>query len=466
MATAIKQDQLVRANVVLAQEMRRNIEEKDYDLEKVRKDAQVIYCNGLNIIRGEVVGKPLVTEGLTPVMVELNKTSGLSSIQHNLHVLIPLLKAHRVMTEITWMDCWRKGEQPTYTRDRDDIFRIAEDVKAVLPSTPKMELGFLISPAGAKYEVRCLEQAAKCLSPTDSIWGQFVEPLTSIGKAAIGGAVESKLEVGSLIKALLQVKKSVEKEWISEWYRDLFPLEWLATTITTVGGFKKDIEPCLESFTHKGSKYTLGLVKVLTIVFQNQDCTVELKKRVFEELVKLVTIKPDYSVKDALKHPEQVIKKLLRKPDRYAETRSFAAMALLEIASKPENKEFCPKIKTVMEEWYSKVKDKTSKKYFAEKKEAEARAEKFKTEISSLEKRMKELEFQLKEAVLGPARADAPIDEEAVVDEMDKNEARRADLKVVMEECSQEIALAKALEALETEESVFLDQLLLAMKGF
>ncbi len=401
---------------------------------------------------------------MVPVMIELGKVCPLSQIQHNMHVLIPLLKAYRAVAELVWTDGFRLRQQPVYTNDREAIFAIAKQVLPVLPKNAKVERGILISPAGARYEVACLEQTAKCLVPTDKVWKQFIEPVSELIGSGAAAIPEGKIDMGALLKALLKIAILVKKEWISKWYIDLFPLEWEATTITDLQQFET-VRQHIADFTEKGGKYTLGLVKILTIIFQNQTTNDDLKAIIIEELTKLVTVKARYSLKEMAKHPPELFSKIIRHPDRYAETRSFAAMALLDLAAKPENKKYGLTIRTAIEAWNAQVKDKKSKKYVAEKTEAHVRAEKFNTDMVSLEKRLQELQILLEDSVLGPSRTgEEPVDIEAVASEINKKNEEQQTLNALLQECDKEMTLADAFEAQENSESNLVDEILSSMK--
>lgn len=454
MAAAVGQDQLVRANVLRAREVHETIESGDFDLDRARKTARDIYLDALDIIHGEVVGSPVVSEELTPVMVELNKVTSLSHIQHNLHVLFPVIKAHRAVTELTWIACWREGNQPIYSDERDALFRIAAAVSAVLPHAPKVERGILISPAGARYEIACLDQAAKCLSPTEGVWQQFIESATDL----VGGVAH--LDLVGFFRALGTFGSKVGKEWIAQWYIDVFSLEWQATAITTVEEFERDIAPSVEKYIKRGDKYTLGLVKILAMVFQAPKGTAQLQQRAFVVLVQLVMIKPEYTIKEMVKHPKEVIDALLQRPDRYAESRSFAAMALLDIASKEANRSYVPAIKAVMQQWKASVEDRTSKKYAQEKSEANERAQTFEEEAASLDKRLAELNAQLAKTALGPARFAGKAVEQQLYSLVTENKRRREEVQRELTDCATEVALADALAAVDSEESALLDEIL------
>lgn len=396
MSMVSTQDLIVQDNVARAQEMYEALT-KGYNLAVVIDNASTIYISAHRIMRGEVRDSSIVTEMFTPVMIELNKVSPSPLIQHSLIVLTPVLKAHRAAAEITWMMAWRQKQRLIYTPIRDGLITMTEEIKKVLPKSASLERGMLISPSGAHYELSCLRQAAKCFSPTDGIWAQFSDSLLTVGEAAATVAVTETLDFGALMGALRTIASLGRKEWIASWYTELCFLEWQATDIVALDQFRVIIEPKIERFLSTGGKYTLGLVKILTIIFQNEETTPDLKDQVCGLLCGLVTIMPEYTLREALSHPGQILEKLFKKIDRYAHTRSFAAAFLLEMISKPENKKYLVKIGEAFKVWQTRLSD---KKYIFEMEEAKKRLSEIQAEMREIETKKREAE-EVKEKLEG-----------------------------------------------------------------
>lgn len=469
MALPIGQDRIVQNNVVRAQDIVRNITERGFDLERVRRNAHEIYLDCIQVIRSDLGGSPLIHEVFTPVMIELNRVTAASHIQHNLYVLIPLIKAHRIATELTWTTLFRKQHQrPTRTADRDDLIRVARTVAADLRRTrPAFERGVLISPAGARYEVACLEQAAKCLTPTESVWERFSESIAGVARSVVSGTSEGILGIGGFLRAVTALALHVRNDKATNWYLTLMELEWQATTITTLEAFREKVGPSIEPFIAEGGEWTLGLVKVLSLIFSNRGASFALKDQAFKTLVTLMEQKPVYSVREALRHPGQVSDLVLNRRDRYADTRSFAAMALIDIAGKEPS--YRPRVADAMWAWEARVRDRGARRYEVERAEAAERVRTFTGTREELRRKMEELEMQMEEAVEPPTRSGRPV--AASKEEMEELCKRISDEMVAVEEeqkmveealasSNREVAIADEFAAIDDEETALLEQIL------
>ncbi len=353
---------------------------KKFNPQIILDNAKEIYRDGLDIIRRDVSGVEKVPCDLTPVVCELNKVSGADKLEHEKGVLFAMVRAHHIMTELMWMKLWREDES---TRDatRKSIFVITETLKNDKQHKPRE--------AGLRYEVKRLQQAAACLEPASGVWSQFLAP------AANGVAAASSLALGSLILSVYSIAHLRKQEWISSWYIDLLPLQWQATNITTTNQFKVNIAPHIKVITENGGNYTLDFVTLLKTIAENSERKEEVNTIVIDELIKLVAKKPEYGIHGAIKHLDQVVDKVLDRPDRYADTRCFAAVALYEIGSMPENYSYRTKIKEVMEMWREKIKDKSSHKYVYEIDEAKTRCKIIKHQWDTLTKQENALKMLL-----------------------------------------------------------------------
>ncbi len=442
----------VRENELRTVEMKKSIKQKDYD--RVSSTAQAIYQDGIDIVRGEVCGQSIVAEELTDVMISLADLSNSHHIQHKLHVLIPVLKALRVMTEITWYQCSRNGKQRIYTEDRDNIINLTNRLKEVFPKYAKMEKGVLLSSAGARYELACIKQAAKCLSPSDSLWKSVIGP---IAEAIFAAATK---DLGGVLTGIFKLGLIVKKETVSQWYLEVTPLEWRATNVTSTADFKSYILPYIQRFSSEGNKYSLSLVKIMTRIIENT-IDPDLKKLAFEELVKLLKLNVDFKseMQNLSNLPKDMYAKLLKHPDRYAETRSFAAWSLINLASKSDNKQFCPLIKLAIDEWNNKV-TASSQTPLKEKDEAQKRADSLNTQKAPLDLRVLEIQNQLKSVVgTAPSKAGGTSEEELKQEFLRINPDRKK-LEAQIAVCNQEVALVNAYEEVVANEASLRDQFL------
>jgi hypothetical protein len=479
------QDPIVQFNVERAIEMGRQLKDH-FDEDAIRQLAQGIFHEGIEIIRGEVRKQPIVTADLTPVMVALSDVNGSELIQSEWLVLISTIKAYRIMTELAWARPWNNKRKPVVKNGtRVAVMKIAKDLKdTLLKAQVVPTIGeVLISPAGVRYELSCLKQAAKYLEPVGGIWEQFITPVAT----AVGGA--ATLSLGPLVTGLMQIETIWGKERLADWYVDLFPLEWEATDITTVAQFDEIIAPAIEKFTSKGGKYTVGLVKILVIISDNLSTDEDLKRRVVTELVKLLTTHVVLSTKNGLNLIGDALAKGLKNPDRFAQARSFASWILVNIARKTKDGAMLSEIKAAFIAWKGRVEDKESKEYVQEKKEAENRVDAFKknrdtlksdrrilldafeddyrgdADLDRVEEGVKEiieewndLQIKLGEGQVEGLEKELKACRDKAGEKAQQMKKEEQDLDGLVKLSQKEIEVAKAYEAFENQESAFINQ--------
>lgn len=428
----------VRENVLRAKAIRSALDL--YDLNNLIVNAQLIYQEGISSMRNQVEGTGIVPS-FTAVVVEMNKVTGDDGIQHERKGLIATVKAHRIMTELMWVKLWKEEESIRQTT-RDDILAITNKLKNSISSKAK--------DTDLLYEVESLEQAAKCLDPAGGAWSQFFIPTMT----AAGAAVSSSFD--NLFSSIYTLSTMIGKEWIDDWYVEMFPLKWISTSIQSIEIFDTIITPPLPIITDKGNMYTLTLVNILRVIFENPRSTEDLKERVFQELMKLVSIKPSYTLLGAIKHPNQMIDKIFNHPDRYTQTRSFAAMTLCDLGEQPGNEGLRTPIAITLREWNDRIKKKTSKKYRDEKMEMEKRLEEIEKNLDSLEKQKHLL---TKQSYLTGESLDDKREREEIDSQIDAMNLKQIEL-------DQAIQFANMVEKSEDEELELLNELSERIKGW
>lgn len=356
----------VKENVLRVKAIRSSLDR--YDLISLIENTQLIYRDGISYMSSQVKGKDEIPL-FTAVVVELNKITGDDSIQHEKEALIATIKAHRIMTELMWIKLW-KEEELTRQTTRDEIIAITTQLKRSIFSKAKE--------AALLYEVESLEQAAKCLDPGGGLWSPFFTPTIT----ALGAAASSSFD--NLFSSIYTISTIIDKEWIDEWYVNMFPLIWISTSITTLEVFESTISPHFNIILDKGNMYSVALVNILKNIFENPATSHDLKEEVFSKLIELVSIKPSYTLHEAFDHPEQIIDKVLNRPDRYTQTRSFAAMTLCDLGVQPENERYRTRIAVTLRDWSERIKAKTTKKYHDEQQEIEKRLKQIGGEIDRL----------------------------------------------------------------------------------
>ncbi|WP_148300672.1 hypothetical protein, partial [Candidatus Protochlamydia sp. R18] len=299
------------------------------------QEANKLYQEGIKLVISEVNKKPIIDEIVSPVVITLseNFSSTLTLTQHVFTLHRHLSKAYRIFIELTWHQCSRHGV-PTMNETRDDII---ENSKGILRILPKEEVG-------ARFEYRCAKQAAKCLTPVESIWKKLFEHSLSIGEAAQG------ISPFGIIKNGIELSKDVRKEWPAEWYFYIHDLRWLSANIRTEGDFKNIIEKKIENLQGKGKQYTICLALIFVDLIKNSEVTNKVRELASKGLADLFVLRDRDRVskltKFALKkYPNfEFLQNIVKKADRYWETRSLIMQSLEELAKNADYEEYSNEI--------------------------------------------------------------------------------------------------------------------------
>lgn len=347
-------------NVKRVGAIHKHLTPEEFDLNKVKELAKQIYKDGLRYLDLEYRGNTSHT--FSSVLVSLNNVD-YSSIQDDLDVLREVVKAHRIMAELTWYKRFKERDRPIFAINRQKIFEIIDPLR--FPPERLKKVGTeTISPIEEQYDVECLKEAGSWLTPTTPIWKEYAR------KALEAGSAAQNKDVCGIIKSLWDIKDLYDRDKLSKWYVVLRPLEWTAIGVTTIELFNSEIEPQLQDLIKKGNEYTVGLVKILNIILQNPESTQPVKDKVVDVLITLLRKRLQFKLDNLKDIPEDWWKLygILRDvPDLYAETRRFAAVVLNNY-----QKESITKIDNSIQEWYLKMNNKDEdNRHAQEKRDAE-----------------------------------------------------------------------------------------------
>ncbi|WP_075883638.1 hypothetical protein [Candidatus Protochlamydia sp. W-9] len=302
-----------------------SLTEKAYSIHSCLKDGQFdhvqatqgadnLYQEGVQLAIAEVNLKPIFKDIVSPVICRLNEIVSLEDTQHLASFHRSLSKVYRLFIEITWYQCLCQGSLPTLNKTRDSIITNSRSIQSILP---KKEIG-------ARFEYRCAEQAAKCLTVAKSIGKKFPDLVLNIGESA------EKASFFGIIKGFQGLIKDARNDWVHEWYLYIHELRWLSTNIKTQEDFKNIIEVRLKNFHEQGKKYTVCLATIFVDLIKNKDPKVSdhVRMSAAEGLADLFGLKVS----------------IFENKKRYRKTRSLIMQSLEELAKDSTYEKYIRKI--------------------------------------------------------------------------------------------------------------------------
>lgn len=310
----------------------------EFDLDKASQVANQLYQEGIQLVQAQVRNKPLFPEIASSVLVVLDKSVPLPEAQHQYVFHRALSKAYRVFAELTWYQCLHQKKLPVFTETRKALIDNSQKITETLP---KEEIELL-------FEYRCARQAAKCLTPSESIWKKYLDHALNLGEAG-----ESQSIFG-VLKTVKDIVTDVEKDWIEGWYADVHYLRWAATQIKSEEDFKKWVSPELQHFKGKGNNHTLCLSVICMGLIQDPKVEKGTKKLAGECLAKLCDlVDQDRTTRmlsklekgaDKSKIAEKILdinlmQKWIQKEDRYYLTRALIMQYVEKLMESKETQE-------------------------------------------------------------------------------------------------------------------------------
>ncbi|WP_213106659.1 hypothetical protein [Candidatus Protochlamydia amoebophila] len=306
------------------------LKDGQFDHIQATQEADNLYQEGVQLVIAEVNSNPIFKEIVSPVVCRLNEIVSLEDTQHLASFHRSLSKVYRLFIEITWYQCLRQGSLPTWNKTRDSIITNSRSIHSILPEKE----------IGARFEYRCAEQAAKCLTVVKSIWKKYPNHILNIGESAEGSSFFG------VIKGFQELNKDVKKDWLQAWYPYIHELRWLSTNIKTQKDFKNIIETRLKDFQDKGKKYTVCLALTFVDLIKNPGVTENVRKLASEQLAKLFLLRDQDRLSTLTeralgKFPNvKLLQKTVKNEDRYWKTRSLIMQSLEKLVEDSAYKEY------------------------------------------------------------------------------------------------------------------------------
>lgn len=306
----------------------------NFRLQEATQRTEALYKDGIELVKSEVANRPtLKNEVVSPVLDALNTIVASPALQHQQPFHQSLSRAYRVFVELTWHQCWRQNDRPSFASTKEEIITKCSLIKSTLTKDQ----------AEAIFEYSCAKQAGKCLTPSEGVWRKYVGHILELG-----GAAEGKSVFG-VLKSLLALGTDLEKEWIRGWYFPVYQLRWEATRIKTPKDFGDIITPHLQrKFFEEGDQYTQCLATIFRDLIKNPEVDAQTKKIAAQGFIDLLRLEENdrisrlvTSVYERVKHPRKVEKKLeyfVIKSDRYWLTRFMILHYIDELNKEPSTK--------------------------------------------------------------------------------------------------------------------------------
>ncbi len=292
--------------------------------DKAQRALETLYSQGMRVVRAEVEGTPLPEfvkdTTVYAVLQDLDTLVSFEGIQHETSLQRTLSKVYRLFTDLTWAQCWRQVQRPVWTETRDRIIANADRMLKVATSEEM------------RFEYRCAEQGAKCLTPADSEWLPFAE---SAFKMLKGAAEKSP---GDVYEGLKGVMKWFVKNLVHDWYMKTWDVRWLVAQANTVEEFQtktiqKVFTQYIEEGMDRGNEYAQGIVMIFMDALRRQEATTELKDRLFfgngafPGMLSLLETEKVGTLNEFLHHPIGVW------VDRFKKARRLSMEFLTELAA-------------------------------------------------------------------------------------------------------------------------------------
>ncbi|MBS0648394.1 MAG: hypothetical protein JSS10_04110 [Verrucomicrobia bacterium] len=295
----------------------------NFDPPHAIEQSEILYREGIELVAKEVEGQPILKEDIvSSVVTELNELVAAENIQNHIPLHQTLSKVYHIFIEITWYQCWRQQQRPVFTTTIEKILNNCDRIRKNLPKDQ----------AGIWFEYSCAKQAAKCLTPSETVWGKYIDILLSLGEHIQGKSIFG------IIRDAIAIGVEVEKRWIKRWYLPIYQLRWSSTLVRTKRDFETLIGPQLEKFQKEGGKYTLCLATIYRELIRNPAVEEEAKLLASKELAGLVQLQDDKSIASNLANylikrlPHlKPIKYLAIKADRYWPTRLMITQYAFEL---------------------------------------------------------------------------------------------------------------------------------------
>ncbi len=283
--------------------------------EDVRKLAQELYMDAVEMIVAELEGNPVLPDEKTvhPIIEDLHSVLEKRGYQSFIELQRTLSKIFRVFIEISWYQSWRIGinnkEEKVRVADsfRDELINTAKLIKTILQNRNDV--------TGARFELRCARQAAKRLEPSTDLWKQYT---LHVVKLAAAGGDRNMTAIWDALKPLLQdLERDIPYGW-HIWYQQAHIMRWEATRVQSVEDFQEKVANHIPRCKNQGDNLSLCLSIVLTELIKKPHLNTEVKRRALygittdtgevtqDGLIHIINWERPGTVGDYSKHPSEI----------------------------------------------------------------------------------------------------------------------------------------------------------------
>lgn len=309
--------------------------------EKTRRLAQSLYRDAVEMVAAELSGNSYIHDETTvhPIIADLHEALKYPGYEGYVGVQRTLSKVFRVFVEMAWYQPWRMDQEiPVKPEFRDGLIEIAGLMKKILKTQENT--------TGANFELRCAKQAAQRLKPASELWKKY---LMLLGDTAVGVA-------GRSIPAVWDALKNLAEELYQDnpgrgifWYPKVHILRWESTRVQTEKDFEEKIVKEILVCKNEGDNLSLCLATVLIELIKRPDVDQEVKERALfgrqfksvrgephDGLIHLIKWEHQETIQEYKKYPSEIVRKVLRRGDRFWETRDLTAQFLIKLANQKQ----------------------------------------------------------------------------------------------------------------------------------
>lgn len=313
----------------------RNMIGEQKSVEDTRRLAHEIYHDMIEMVAAELQGKSLIHDERPPhpILKSLHKILEDTSYQGYLELQRSFSKIFRVVVELSWYQSWRLGIDNKHEKIlvdsafKKDLVDISSTIKKILRARRNV--------TGARFEFRCAKEAAKRLEPSTELWKKYTLHVINLSAA---GADRSAGAIWAALKPLIEdISQDCPLGWYL-WYQKVHILRWESTLVRTLKDFEEKIVPKIAACREEGGNFSLCLAIVFIELIRRPNVDLEVKRRAFKELIELTHWERRENLKEYIKHPSEITHKLMRKADRFWETREVALRFLSKLATSTKDK--------------------------------------------------------------------------------------------------------------------------------
>ncbi|MCB1068180.1 MAG: hypothetical protein KDK56_08345 [Simkania sp.] len=373
-----------------------------------REKAKELYQLGLQLISAELRGEIRLTDSdehsVLPIVTEIKNVIAQPGFQDFIPLMHTLSKVYRVFIELRWYQPWRAHENmPVLSDLKEDFIATTAKLQEVMQARGHTGIGTL-------FELRCAKRAAMRLAPSDSTWKKYVDHIASVTTAAVDC---SFYDIWQALKAFAEdLKKDCPKKW-STWYQTAHTMRWDRLSIQTKQDFDEKIAPKVAETFEEGGNHALCLAKVSMELFRHTQDE-EVRGAVFQILTELFQKEKIPGVRELKHHPKELLRKIVRKPDRFGETRTLCMGYLSTISKNKKHKSEYEPYKDlsfqILKNRLAQIDTKTGKKYQQEIEALAANIQRVCQEKNEYESRRDGIESQIEQLRAPTKNADIVIE--------------------------------------------------------